>query len=140
MLDGSLSPDLCVHLHFKSLPTPEDKGMAIFLTCEMLPIQARKELCPLRSVRAMSGEPCTRVHTDAALRAQNWVPAGGLCHRPGVTGSAPRPSAFPQAHGYIWARPAFLEGRQNTSGILLETSPMSTSCVLEKPGEVKGWE
>ena len=47
MLDGSLSPGPCVHLHFKSLPTPADKGMAIFLTCEMPPNQAEDGIVPI---------------------------------------------------------------------------------------------
>lgn len=47
VLDGSLSPGLCVHLHFKSPPTPADKGMAIFLICEMLPIQDEEGIVPI---------------------------------------------------------------------------------------------
>ena len=131
VLNGSLSPTLRVNLHFKSLTTPADKGMAVFLICEMLPIQAEEGSVPVNKCESDVGEPCTCIHADPALRTQNWLPAGGLCHRPCDTGSTPRPGASPQAHGYLWVRPAFLEGRHNTSGILLKTW-ISTGCVLEK--------
>ena len=49
----------------------------------------------------------------------------------------PRPGASPQAHGYLWVRPAFLEGRHSTSGILLKTW-ISSGCVLGKPWRGEG--
>lgn len=62
VLGGSLSPGLFVHLHFKFPPTPADKGMAIFLICEMLLIQAEEGIVPINKCesdvrRAMHPRP-----------------------------------------------------------------------------------
>ncbi|XP_044803048.2 RING finger protein 32 isoform X1 [Bubalus bubalis] len=64
--------------------------------------KAEEGSVPVNKCESDVGEPCTCIHADPALRTQNWLPAGGLCHRPCDTGSTPRPGASPQAHGYLW--------------------------------------